>query len=80
MQTSRSSHSSSRRPAQKVPRAPKDLTFSYKDPKSLRRYITEQGYIVSRDKTGLSQKQQKRLTKAVKQARHLAMLPFTQTL
>ena len=58
----------------------KDLKFSYKDTKNLRRFMTEQGYILSRGKTGLSQKQQKRLTKAVKHARHLALLPFTQTL
>jgi len=64
----------------KPPKAPKDLVFDYKDPKSLRRYMTEQGYIVARAKTGLSQKQQKRLTLAIKHARHLAMLPFTQTI
>lgn len=57
----------------------KDLVFSYKDPKSLRRYMTEQGYIIPRAKTGLSQKQQKHLTAQVKYARHLALLPFTQT-
>ncbi len=61
-------------------KANKDLTFSYKDPKALRRFMTEQGYILPRAKSGLSQKQQKRLTKAVKHARHLALLPFTQTL
>ncbi len=69
-----------KKPVQKVAKASKDLTFSYKDPKALRRYMTEQGYIIPRAKTGLSQKQQKRLTKAVKHARHLALLPFTQTL
>ncbi len=58
----------------------KDLVFSYKDPKSLRRYMTEQGYIIPRAKTGLSQKQQKHLTLQVKYARHLALLPFTQTI
>jgi small subunit ribosomal protein S18 len=63
----------------KVPKASKDLVFDYTDPKALRRFMTEQGYILARAKTGLSQKQQKRLTKAVKQARHLALLPFTQT-
>jgi len=70
----------SRKPMQKVAKASKDLTFTYKDPKALRRYMTEQGYILPRAKTGLSQKQQKRLAKAVKYARHLSMLPFTQTL
>ena len=58
----------------------KDLVFSYKDPKSLRRYMTEQGYIIPRAKTGLSEKQQKHLTLQVKYARHLALLPFTQTI
>lgn len=57
----------------------KDLVFTYKDPKALRRYMTEQGYIIPRAKTGLSQKQQKHLTLQVKYARHLALLPFTQT-
>lgn len=64
----------------KPPKAPKNLVFDYKDAKSLRRYMTEQGYILARAKTGLSQKQQKHLTKAVKHARHLALLPFTQTI
>lgn len=54
-------------------------TFSYKDVAVLSRFVTEQGYIVPRAKTGLSQKQQRRLTSAIKRARHLALLPFTQT-
>ncbi|HYD34629.1 MAG TPA: 30S ribosomal protein S18 [Vitreimonas sp.] len=61
-------------------KADKNLTFSYKESKALERYLTEQGYIVPRSKSGLSQKQQRRLAKAIKQARHLALLPFTQTL
>lgn len=63
-----------------VSKASKSLTFSYKNVADLERYMTEQGYIVPRNKTGLSQKQQRQLAKAIKQARHLAMLPFTQTL
>lgn len=59
----------------------KDLrTFTYKSVKTLSRYVTEQGYLIPREKTGLSQKQQRQLGKAVKRARHLALLPFTQTL
>lgn len=58
----------------------KEMNFSYKDTKNLRRFMTEQGYILSRAKTGLTQKQQKRLSRAIKHARHLALLPFTQTL
>lgn len=65
---------------QPAPKADKNLTFSYKDVSALNRYVTEQGYIVSRIKTGLSQKQQRQLVTAIKRARHLALLPFTQTL
>lgn len=63
----------------KKKKAPKSLTFSYKKIDELRKYITEQGMIIPRVKTGLSQKQQRRLATAIKRARHLAMLPFTQT-
>lgn len=55
------------------------MDFSYTRPEELRRFITEQGMIIPRGKTGLTQKQQRHLEKAVKRARHLAMLPFTQT-
>lgn len=57
-----------------------EMNFSYKDVKNLRRFMTEQGYILPRAKTGLTQKQQKHLSRAIKHARQLAMLPFTQTL
>jgi small subunit ribosomal protein S18 len=53
--------------------------FSYKDPQTLGRFISQQGYITPRSKTGLSQKLQRRLAREIKRARHLAMLPFTQT-
>lgn len=43
----------------------------------LRRFITEQGKIFSRRITGLSAKDQRKLTKAVKQARILGLLGFT---
>jgi small subunit ribosomal protein S18 len=54
--------------------------FSYKRPEELKKYINPQGMIITRAKTGLSQKEQRRLARAVKRARHLAMLPFTQTI
>jgi small subunit ribosomal protein S18 len=55
------------------------IDFDYKNPSALGKFITPQGYIVPRSKSGLSQKQQRRLARAIKRARHLAMLPFTQT-
>ena len=50
--------------------------LDYKDIDLLRRFITEQGKILPRRSTGLTSKQQKKLTKAIKQARILALLPF----
>jgi small subunit ribosomal protein S18 len=64
----------------KAPRVSSDLTFSYKDTEMLAKFITEQGSILSRDETGLSQKQQRMLAREIKRARHLALLPFTQVL
>ncbi len=63
----------------KPEKADPSLSFSYKDIAVLRKYMTDQGYIVPRERTGLSAKQQRRLTIAIKRARHLALLPFTQT-
>jgi len=48
----------------------------YKDIERLRRFLTERGKIVSRTRTGVCQKHQRRLSKSIKQARHLALLPF----
>ncbi len=51
--------------------------FDYKDPQQLKYFITERGKIVPRRISGLTAKQQRRLTTAVKRARILALLPFT---
>jgi small subunit ribosomal protein S18 len=55
-------------------------SISYKNPGVLRKFVTEQGTIVARIETGMTQKEQRRLAREVKRARHLALLPFTQTL
>lgn len=57
----------------------KDYRFSYKDVEMLKNFISGQGMILSRDRTGLTQKQQRQLAIEIKRARHLALLPFTQT-
>jgi small subunit ribosomal protein S18 len=50
--------------------------FDYKDFKTLQRYINQFGQIESRKKTGLREKEQKKLAIAIKRARHIALLPF----
>jgi small subunit ribosomal protein S18 len=49
----------------------------YKDPDFLLQFVNEQGKILPRRITGLSQRNQRRVAKAIKRARHLALLPFT---
>ena len=49
----------------------------YKDIKLLKEFITETGKIIPARLTGTSSKYQRQLTKAVKRARHLALLPYT---
>ena len=50
--------------------------FDYKDFKTLQRYINVYGQIESRKKTGLTETQQRHLAKAIKRARHIALMPF----
>lgn len=50
--------------------------FDYRDVKALQRYINVYGQIEPVGKTGLSAKQQRQLSTAIKRARHLALLPF----
>lgn len=50
--------------------------ISYKDVELLSTFLTEQGKILPRRVNGLTAKQQARVTKAIKRARILALLPF----
>jgi small subunit ribosomal protein S18 len=49
----------------------------YKDVDLLKAYITETGKIVPSRITGTKAKYQRQLAKAVKRARYLALLPYT---
>ncbi|MGP1386695.1 MAG: 30S ribosomal protein S18 [Thainema sp.] len=53
-----------------------DEPIDYKDVDLLRKFITERGKILPRRITGLTAKQQRELTRAIKRARTLALLPF----
>lgn len=51
--------------------------IDYKDLETLRNYITETGKIVPSRITGTSAKYQRQLARAVKRARYLALLQYT---
>ena len=48
----------------------------YKDPDFLMRFIIEQGKLLPRRLTGTSLKYQRKVSVAVKRARHLALMPY----
>ncbi|MDJ0725153.1 MAG: 30S ribosomal protein S18 [Prochloraceae cyanobacterium] len=50
--------------------------IDYKDVELLSKFITERGKILPRRLTGLTSKQQRDLTKSIKRARAIALLPF----
>jgi small subunit ribosomal protein S18 len=50
--------------------------IDYKDANFLLRFVNEQGKILPRRLTGTSTKYQKKVSKAVKRARHLALMPY----
>ena len=56
----------------------KDLVkmINYKEYKFLRKFLTDQGKIIPAHVTGVSAKYQRLLTKEIKKARNIALLPF----
>ena len=57
--------------------ADKTLTIDYKKVDLLRKYVTEEGKIRPRRQTGACAKHQRIVAEAVKQARFIALLPYT---
>jgi small subunit ribosomal protein S18 len=64
------------------PRRTKECEFTslgilpdYKDVKRLQKYVTPQGKILPRRRTGVTAKMQRKLATAIKRARHMALLP-----
>nr|YP_009690944.1 ribosomal protein S18 [Pecluma dulcis]QEG57724.1 ribosomal protein S18 [Pecluma dulcis] len=54
-----------------------DETIDYKNTSLLRRFVSEQGRILSRRMNRLTSKQQRSVAIAIKRARILALLPFS---
>ena len=64
--------------AQKQKLAPIGISqkIDYKDIDLLKLFITEQGKILPRRVTGVTVQQQKKISRAIKRARVLSLLPF----
>jgi len=50
--------------------------IDYKDPDFLAKFLNEQGKILPRRLTGNSLKYQRKVSQAIKRARHIAILPY----
>jgi small subunit ribosomal protein S18 len=53
-----------------------DHPLDYKDPEHLKKFLTPQGQIQGRRRTGFSSGTQRKLKTTVKRARHVGLLPF----
>ncbi len=54
----------------------KALKIDYKDVRLLQRFITERGKIIPRRMSGTCARHQRQLTRVLKRARQIALLPF----
>tara|TARA_B100001142_G_scaffold12089_1_gene11444 strand:+ start:125 stop:328 length:204 start_codon:yes stop_codon:yes gene_type:complete len=55
---------------------PLDQKIDFKDIELLKNFITEYGKILPRRATGVTVQQQRKITKTIKKARILSLLPF----
>ena len=58
--------------------ANKELVLDYKNYDQMKKFVNEKGKILPRRATGACAKHQRDITQAVKRARHIAILPYTQ--
>ena len=56
--------------------ASKDARIDYKNTQRLQKYVTERGKILPRRITGACAKHQRMVTRAIKRARTIALLPY----
>ena len=57
--------------------ADKNKDIDYKDVATLKKFISERGKILPRRVTGACTKHQREITRAIKRARQIALLPYS---
>lgn len=77
MQKDSKKRTSKKKIAQKCYFTETGTTPDYKDVVILRRFVSDRGKILPQSKTGLTAKNQRLLSKAIKQARYMSLLPYT---
>lgn len=77
MQTGSNVRSTTKRTVKKKQNPLKESkVIDYLDPKFLNKFINDQGKILPKRITGVNAYQQRQIAKAIKYARHLALIPF----
>ena len=56
----------------------KNIVLDYKNGEQLKKFVSDKGKILPRRASGACAKHQREITTAVKRARHIAVLPFSQ--
>ena len=67
------------KPKQNPLKAADVTVIDYKDVALLRKFISDRGKIRARRVTGVSTQEQRKIAKAVKNAREMALLPYSTT-
>ena len=55
-----------------------EIVLDYKNYDQMKKFVNEKGKILPRRATGACAKHQREITQAVKRARHIAILPYSQ--
>lgn len=64
--------------ARNCPLCASDTRVDYKDVPLLKKYVSDRGKIMGRAKSGVCARHQRQITRGIKRARYVALLPFTQ--
>ena len=65
--------------AKRCPICAEGINVDYKDVSFLKRYISERGKILGRVRTGVCASHQRQVTRSIKRARYVALIPFVQS-
>jgi len=72
-----------KKPKKRIRKVPTNCPFcndkvkpSYKDSESLSQFMNDRAKIIGKDLTGVCSKHQRALSREIKRARHLGLLPF----
>ncbi|OGD97454.1 30S ribosomal protein S18 [Candidatus Curtissbacteria bacterium RIFCSPLOWO2_01_FULL_38_11b] len=65
--------------AKKCPLCEQDVVVDYKDTVLLKKYVSERGKILGRARSGICANHQRQVTRGIKRARYIALMPFVQT-